>query len=81
MLIIPQFDPSVKMWITANDDLDGVTTLRWFHHGMHKHLRYVYGNGNYRSEYSDISVGSKAAEPDSDDGDFYGDYDNGDMST
>ena len=63
--------------MTANDDLDGVTTLRWFHHGMHKHLRRVYGNGNDRSEYSDISVGSKSA--DSDDGDFRDCY-NADMS-
>jgi hypothetical protein len=69
-LIIPQFDPIVKMWMTAYDELDGVPTLKWFHHGMHKHLSRVYGNGNDRSEYSDSSVFSKSADPDSDDGDF-----------
>ena len=71
------------MWTTAYDDLDGVTTLRWFHHGTHKHLRQVDEKDYYRSQYSDISVGSISAEPRSDDGEFYGDYDhdhNGDMS-
>jgi hypothetical protein len=83
-LIIPQFDPSVKMWMTENDDLDGLCALRWFHHGTHKHLRQVDEKDYCRSEYSDISVGSiSAAAPRSDDGDFYGDYNhdhNGDMS-